>query len=154
VTEENVTAEAEQNSTEENCVQVITHAYNFTTLEERDFPTPCTVPEGWIVGTPTVSKDGYDKLGNYTPKFYSNNKTRDNKYITYYPEDGIGADMPVVMFIKGGGSATIIENYSGIMQFLASKGYYVIGVDTSSYASKYVTQKLEIALNEAKPHTG
>lgn len=35
---------------QEVCAQVITHAYNPTTGEEMDFPTPCDVPEGWIVG--------------------------------------------------------------------------------------------------------
>ena len=32
------------------CEQVITHAYNPTTGEEKDFATPCDVPEDWIVG--------------------------------------------------------------------------------------------------------
>ncbi len=99
------------------------------------------------------SSHGYADLGMYTPIVYSNNQQGDNKYIAYYPENGISADMPVVMFIKGGGSATI-ESYTGIMQFLASKGYYVIGVDSNSYASAYVTQKLEIALNEVKARHG
>ncbi len=45
-----------------SCVQVITHAYNPKTNEEKDFPTPCDVPEGWVVGTPpppttTIPKD-------------------------------------------------------------------------------------------------
>jgi len=158
---ENVDSEDEiqdiVNSMMKSCIQVITHAYNPTTKEEKDFATPCAVPDGWIVGKlpkddikPIISKDAYPKLGNYTPKLYSNDKTRDNKYIAYYPENGISADMPVVMFIKGGGADTIIENYSGIMQFMASKGYYVIGVDANSYASAYITKKLEIALNEVK----
>lgn len=36
--------------TEENqgmCAQVITHAKNISTGEEKDFPTPCDVPDGW-----------------------------------------------------------------------------------------------------------
>jgi len=93
--------------------------------------------------------NGYADLGSYTPLFYSNNQAGDNKYIAYYPENGITVDMPVVMFIKGGGASTI-EGYSGIMQFLASKGYFVFGVGAGSYASSYVTQKLEVALNELK----
>ena len=96
---------------------------------------------------------GYADLGTYTPILTTNDKVNDNRYIAYYPENGISADMPVVMFIKGGGAATI-ESYSGIMQFMASKGYYVIGVDVNSYASAYVTQKLEIALNEVKATHG
>ena len=96
---------------------------------------------------------GYADLGEYVPLRYDNNISGDNKYIAYYPENGISADMPVVMFIKGGGSATI-ESYSGIMQFLASKGYFVIGVDANSYESWYITGKLEIALNEMKASHG
>ena len=139
----------EDSETEPSCIQVITHAYNPDTLEEKNFPTPCDIPEDWIVGNPPVEEDTYATLGDYTPKLYSNNKLGDNKYIAYYPENAITADMPVVMFIKGGGAATI-ESYSGMMQFMASKGYYVIGVDANSYASSYVTQKLEVALNEVK----
>lgn len=52
--EENLTTENEQNLTETNCIQVITYAYNPETLEERDFSTPCDVPDGWIVGTPPL----------------------------------------------------------------------------------------------------
>lgn len=33
--------------TYEFCIQVITRARNPETGEERDFPTPCDVPEGW-----------------------------------------------------------------------------------------------------------
>jgi len=148
--EENLTIEDEQNLTEVNCIQVITHAYNPDTLEEKDFPTPCDVLDGWVVGTPPVLIVDYDKLGNYVPIVHENDKEGDNRYIAYYPEGAITSDMPVVMFIKGGGSATTIENYSGIMKFMASKGYYVIGVDAKSYESSYITSKLEIALNEAK----
>jgi len=97
----------------------------------------------------TVS-NSYANLGNYTPLLYSNNQEGDKRYITYYPEGGVSADMPVVIFIKGGGVSTTIEGYSGIMQFMASKGYYVIGVDADSYESWYITQKLEVALNEVK----
>jgi pimeloyl-ACP methyl ester carboxylesterase len=101
--------------------------------------------------------DGYADFGSYVPQLYSNNeagdKVADDIYNVYYPETGLSADMPVVMFLKGGG-ATTIENYSGIMKFMASKGYYVIGVDTNSYQSSYITQKLEIALNESKTRDG
>ena len=111
-----------------NALHVITDTYNSDILKE-------------IVS--------YDKLGDYSPKFYTNNKSGNNKYIAYYPENGLKADMPVVMFIKGGGPL-VIESYRGIMQFMASKGYYVIGVDSTSYTSKYITEKLEVALNEVK----
>lgn len=32
----------------EPCIQVITRARNPQTGEEKDFPTPCDVPEGWV----------------------------------------------------------------------------------------------------------
>ncbi len=41
---------------EPSCIQVITHAYHPDTLEEKDFSTPCDVPEGWVVGTPPEKK--------------------------------------------------------------------------------------------------
>jgi hypothetical protein len=41
------------NDNKEFCIQVITPAYNSTTGEVKDFPTPCDVPEGWIIGSPT-----------------------------------------------------------------------------------------------------
>lgn len=97
----------------------------------------------------SLASNGYADLGQYTPILYDNGKEGDNKYIAYYPEGTISTDMPVVMFIKGGGGS-VIENYSGIMKFMASKGYFVMGVDANSYASWYITQKLEIALNEMK----
>jgi len=101
----------------------------------------------------TLSDNGYADLGNYTPKLYTNAQQGDNRYIAYYPENGISADMPVVMFIKGGGSGTI-ESYNGIMKFLASKGYYTLGVDANSYSSEYVTSKLELALDDVKARRG
>ena len=101
--------------------------------------------------TKTLS-NGYGDLGNYTPIAYNNGKQGDQKYIAYYPEGGISADMPVVLFIKGSGAN--IEGYSGIMQFMASKGYFVIGVDANSFQGWYITGKLEIALNEMKEAHG
>jgi len=44
----------------QECIQVITHAYNPATGEERDFPTPCDVLEGWIVGNAPDNKLSYD----------------------------------------------------------------------------------------------
>ncbi len=53
------------------CVQVITHAYNPKTNEEKDFATPCDVPEDWVVGTPPITPPQKDttapvltRLGN------------------------------------------------------------------------------------------
>jgi dienelactone hydrolase len=92
----------------------------------------------------------YEKLGDYTPQTYiSKDKKGKLKYVSYYPKEGVESEMPVVLFIKGGGDLNIYS-YSGIMKFLASKGYYVIGVDTNSYSSSYVMKYLEKALDEIK----
>ena len=92
----------------------------------------------------------YEKLGVYTPQTYiSKDKKGKLKYVSYYPNGGVEREMPVVLFIKGGGDLDIYS-YSGIMKFLASKGYYVIGVDTNSYSSSYVMKYLEKALDEIR----
>lgn len=38
------------NSENQICTQVITHAYDPKTGQEKDFPTPCDVPDDWVVG--------------------------------------------------------------------------------------------------------
>jgi len=92
----------------------------------------------------------YEKLGDYTPQTYiSKNKKGKLNYISYYPKGGVSSEMPVVLFMKGGGDLDIYS-YSGIMKFMASKGYYVIGVDTNSYSSSYVMKYLEKALDEIR----
>ncbi len=98
-------------------------------------------------------------VGGYVPDPDPNTITRypsvglDNKQVAYYRQDLLDPDMPVVLFIKGGGSA-VIDSYSGIMQFLASEGYYVIGVDADSYRSSYITGFFESALTRAKDTHG
>jgi len=39
----------DENGSEVICAEVVTHAYNPETGEERDFPTPCDVPAGWVL---------------------------------------------------------------------------------------------------------
>jgi pimeloyl-ACP methyl ester carboxylesterase len=57
-------------------------------------------------------------------------------YVVYYPkdpdtqEDAISEDTPVVLFLEGGGDSIHIDQYSGIMRYLASRGYFVIGGET------------------------
>jgi hypothetical protein len=95
-----------------------------------------------------VDKVKYEELGNYVPQTYSSKDKEGNiKYVSYYPKGGIHTDMPVVLFIKGAGPAGIY-GYRGIMKFLASKGYYVMGVNTASYESWYVAKHLDLALDE------
>jgi YD repeat-containing protein len=46
-----------------NCTQVITHAYNPMTGEEKDYPTPCDIPDGWITGqAPDNDNDGINDI--------------------------------------------------------------------------------------------
>jgi Cu/Ag efflux protein CusF len=50
------------------CPQIITHAYNPVTGEEKDYPTPCDVPNGWIKGTPPDSDgDGVNDIKDAFP---------------------------------------------------------------------------------------
>jgi len=104
--------------------------------------------KSWInIGHTTVN---YENLGTYPPQTYiSKDKKGKLNYVSYYPKGGVDSEMPVVLFIKGGGDLDIYD-YSGIMKFMASKGYYVIGVDTNSYSSSYVMKYLEKALVEIR----
>ena len=91
----------------------------------------------------------YEKSASYTPQTYiSKDKKGKLNYISCYPKGGVSRDMPVVIFLKGGGAS--IYNYIGIMKLMASKGYYVFGVDTDSYESWYIMKYLEKAFNEIK----
>ncbi len=50
------------------CTQVITHAFNPTTGEEKDFATPCDVPKDWIVGkAPDSDNDGVNDIKDAFP---------------------------------------------------------------------------------------
>jgi fibronectin type 3 domain-containing protein len=47
----------------QECIQVITHAYNPKTGEEKDFSTPCDIPDGWIRGeAPDNDGDGINDI--------------------------------------------------------------------------------------------
>ncbi len=79
----------------------------------------------------------YDTLGAYKVKRYPEQGLTD-EYVVYAPEeDNITEDMPVVLFLVGGNSH--VSSYTGIMQFLASKGYYVIGSDHGGSYYSYET---------------
>ncbi len=83
------------------------------------------------------SSKNYDTLGIYTVKRYPEQGLTD-EYVVYAPEeDKITEDMPVVLFLVGGNSH--VSSYTGIMQFLASKGYYVIGSDQGGSYNSYET---------------
>ena len=132
--EENLTAENEQNLTEQNCIQVITHAYNPDTLEERDFSTPCDVPKTWHLGNPsetnttdvnnTTTIRTYGKEGSHPTAYHD--EVDGNMTRVYYPTDiSAGEKVPVVFFASGYGSSKATD-YESLLRFVASHGYYVI----------------------------
>ncbi len=87
--------------------------------------------------TPDKISEKYDTLGVYDVKRYPEQGLTD-EYVVYAPEeDSINADIPVVLFLVGGGSH--VSSYPGVMQFLASKGYYVIGSDHGGSYNSYET---------------
>lgn len=91
----------------------------------------------------------YDTLGVYNVKRYPEQGLTD-EYVVYAPEeDSLSEDMPVVLFLAGGNVQ--ISSYSGIIQFLASKGYYVIGSNHSgSYNSSETYMVFRTAINAAR----
>jgi hypothetical protein len=93
-------------------------------------------------------------LGEYTAKRYPENGL-ENNYVVYSPEGGIVADMPVAIFLEGGGSGPKIDDYRGIMEFMATKGYFVIGAESgSSYDSDYARGIVQSAIDVAVEHHG
>ncbi len=87
--------------------------------------------------TQNTNSQKYDTLGVYKVKRYPEQGLTD-EYVVYAPEeDKITEDMPVVLFLVGGNSH--VSSYTGIMQFLASKGYYVIGSDHGGSYYSYET---------------
>ncbi len=101
----------------------------------------------------TTTKD-YSTLGKYEVSRYPLEGLRD-EYVVYYPKDSITKDIPVVLFLEGGGSAAKIDNYKGIMQFMASQGYFVIGAESGeSYRGLYAKNIFEKAINRAKIEHG
>lgn len=91
----------------------------------------------------------YDSLGVYKVKRYPEQGLTD-EYVVYAPEeDSLTEDMPVVLFLVGGNSH--VASYTGIMQFLASKGYYVIGSDLGgSYYSYNTYMVFRTAISAAR----
>ena len=88
--EENLTLPAgDENTTEEVCVQVITHAYDPQTLKEQDFSTPCDVPEGWVIGTPPQAHiPVITLLGNATMTLVAGTAFHDPGATAFDEEDG------------------------------------------------------------------
>jgi len=92
----------------------------------------------------------YSKLGGFDRSRYPENGLS-NEYVVYSPKDGITQDMPVVIFLEGGGQGPKIDHYRGIMQFMASKGYFVIGTESGGgYDSNHAKRIAENAIKTAK----
>jgi len=92
--------------------------------------------------------------GRYKAKRYPANGL-ENKWVVYSPEGGIKAGMPVAIFLEGGGSAIKIDQYRGIMEFMATKGYFVIGAESgNSYNSDDARNIVQSAIDVAVQHHG
>ena len=79
----------------------------------------------------------YDDIGKHASsvKLY-NDKAASDKYLIYYPEGHL-ANAPIVLFLPGGNAD--INVYTGLMQFIASHGYFVIGTTVSNEYSDYLS---------------
>jgi hypothetical protein len=96
-----------------------------------------------------------DVAGPFEVEQYPKDGLGDEKYIVYYPKNAIAKDMPVVLFLEGGGKPTKITDYEGIMKYLASRGYFVIGGETGAgYDIKNYVYIFENAINTAKDAHG
>jgi len=84
---------------------------------------------------PSNPKTEYDKIGQYASsvKLYNDKEALD-KYIVYSPEGHL-ANAPIVLFLPGGN--VDINDYKGLMAFIASHGYFVIGTTVSNEYSSY-----------------
>lgn len=101
-----------------------------------------------IINSP--EEKAYAALGAYEVERYPEAGLQDD-YVVYYPKEGIKEDMPVVLFLEGGGSEPKVDDYRGLMRFMAAKGYFVIGAESGgSYDSALATSILDNALNLAK----
>jgi len=99
--------------------------------------------------------DDYETAGPFEVEQYPKDGLSDEKYIVYYPKNAISKDMPVVLFLEGGGKGTKITDYKGIMKYLASRGYFVIGGETGAgYDIKNYVHIFENAINTAKDAHG
>lgn len=112
---------------------------------------------GCQIGTSQPSTQSSDKdfaaFGALDVTRYPDSGLSSNEYVVYYPKNSVTQDMPVVVFLEGGGAKPQIDDYRGIMQFIASQGYYVIGAEQgqsydSSYAAKIVQDAIDAATQD------
>ncbi len=91
----------------------------------------------------------YGEIGKYAKsvKPYRAKEASD-KYIVYYPEGHL-ADAPIVLFLPGGNAD--IHKHKGLMEFIASHGYFVIGTtESGSYSAGLSNNAFDKALASAK----
>jgi thioesterase domain-containing protein len=88
----------------------------------------------------------YGEYGTYHVKTYSS-----YGYVVYYPEGGL-EEAPLAFFLPGGGDKTSINDYSGLMNFMASHGVFVIGTNAKSYSPSPAIDSLSGALASAKKY--
>lgn len=94
--------------------------------------------------SPSSTTTQYDKIGKYASsvRLYDDKEDSD-KYIVYSPEGNL-ANAPIVLFLPGGNAD--IHSHSGLMRFIASHGYFVIGTTVSS---EYSDHSSNIAFDKA-----
>ena len=102
----------------------------------------------------SVVNKNYEKLGGYKVLRYPDAALASGDYVVYYPKDGITKDMPVVAFLEGGGLGTKIDDYRGVMKYLASQGYFVIGAESGGgYDTDYNgLRNIRAAIKVAQKH--
>jgi len=74
-----------------------------------------------------------------------------DKFVTYTPADGIDSSTPVVLFLNGIGRT--LDKYDGIMNFLSSKGYFVIAAYSDSYNPEYSKDIFTNVIKATKKHS-
>jgi hypothetical protein len=81
----------------------------------------------------------YGELGQFkdSVKFYDDKMLTD-KYIVHYPEGHLN-NAPIVLFLPGGNTDIMV--YKGVMEFIASHGYFVIGTTVGNEYSDYSSNK-------------
>ena len=74
-----------------------------------------------------------------------------DKFVTYTPVGGIDSSTPVVLFLNG--SKRTLDKYEGILNFLSTKGYFVIGAYSDSYNPDYSKNIFTEVINTTKENS-
>ncbi len=102
------------------CTQVITLAFNPTTKEEKEFATPCDVPDGWIIVSRSYGKAGNNAIAPIITEPLNGNA------VAIMPK-GVTSENPIpVVFFAPGFKGTDYNKYITLLNFIASHGYAVI----------------------------